>query len=120
MNRRALLKVLPLAPAAVLLMPTAQTAKVDPIDTRPAYRLSDYWVFDPGKPYPCRAHDVDHHAYTHGCQPAAFPRDLIAPHGSPGLRPATADAVPVDVFRRCPTQSGDAPHRHNNFRWINE
>lgn len=117
MNRRALLKMLPLAPVAMVLSPHVGQVEAEPIDTRPTYRLSDYWIYDPGTGHPCQAHGADHHAYTHGCQPAAFIRDQIVSHGSPGLRPATADAIPVEAWVGC-TVNRHYPHQHTDFRWI--
>lgn len=120
MKRRRLLTMLPLAPLAVLVAPAPidATPEPEPIDTRPTYRLSEYWTYEPRASYLCQFHVTDHHAYTHGCQPAAFPRDTIAEHGSPHLHSATPDAIPVDVFQGCSIGNNHAPHRHNDFRWV--
>jgi hypothetical protein len=117
MNRRRLLVMLPLAPLAALVPATAGAAP-EPIDTRPTFKLSDYFIWNPGKSYLCDMHGVDHSAYTHGCQPYAFSRDmLMGIDGSP--RPATRDAIPGDVARDCPfTSDLSSVHQHHDFRWI--
>lgn len=117
MNRRQLLAMLPLMPAAVALPAlSAEPAVAAPMDTRPSFRLSDFVVWATTEPHFCQTHQLDHGVYTHGCVPVAFPLSHLS--GAAQTQPATSDAIPMDVMRDCPhSHYPGTPHQHHDYRW---
>ena len=118
MNRRTLLAMIPLAPAAFTL-PLMATEHVEatPLDTRPTFKLADFVLWVNYDRMPCRACGEIHDVNTHGCVPLAFSLKLSADR--PSTIPATRDAIPMDVYQGCPFGGSpvSAPHQHHDFRW---
>lgn len=114
MNRRSLLKMLPLAPGAVLI-PMAPV-----VDTRLTFRLSDYVLVYLPEPRPCGECGKEQVFYSHGCTPVA---SSASTYRMERTCPATPDAIPYAIFDRCLAQATDrsayyTTHPHPEFRWV--
>ena len=122
MNRRRMFAILPMVPVGALLsVVTSQPVAADPIDTRLTYKLSDYLLLMPSRPFLCPTCDRDHVVYTRGCHPVAFPRAQVLSTTDSLYRSATPDSVPYTL--ECPGGEIDpdrfgGPHEHHDFRWV--
>lgn len=116
MNRRNMLRMLPVLPLVAL--PTSTQDKIQEIDTRISYRRADYrlWVIG-GTNRVCETCTNIHIVYTHGCVPIAMPSHYEGPGHSIQV---TGDAVPHPATQDCTVQhdlAGMPQHQHHNYRW---